>query len=456
MKSRTIRGGIVALSVALATVGLSACGGGTDSDGTTLRYWMWDSAQLPGYRQCASDFEAQNPDIHIQFEQYGWDDYWMQLTASMVAENAPDVFVNHTSRFGSYVSLGQLLDMTPYVEADKYDLTQFEDGLAGQWTSESGDARYGLPKDWDTVALFYNTQMLAEAGFTVDDVWNLEWNPADGGTYEKFLAHMTVDKNGVRGDEPGFDKSQIAVYGLGYNEAGSGYGQVQWAPYALSNGEWRWTDKNPWGRVFNYNDPAFQESIIWWRSLIEKGYMPSLAIASSGVGSLESLKSGAYASLVEGSWNLAGVATTTEIGLFNVFPTPIGPDGVRASVQNGLADSIWGGTEHPDEAWAWVSDMGTSACQDVIASKAVVFPAISSSSTIAAQAFEDLGYDADAFTVHISDGTGVTSPVVDRWAQVEAIMNPAMSSVMSFVTEPSSLTEANNQVNTVMSRDRDD
>ena len=35
-------------------------------------------------------------------------------------------------------------------------------------------------------------------------------------------------------------------------------------------------------------------------------------------------------------------------------------------------------------------------------------------------------------------------------------MNPAMSSVMSFVTEPSSLTEANNQVNTVMSRDRDD
>lgn len=119
MKSRTIRGGIVALSVALATVGLSACGGGTDSDGTTLRYWMWDSAQLPGYRQCASDFEAQNPDIHIQFEQYGWDDYWMQLTASMVAENAPDVFVNHTSRFGSYVSLGQLLDMTPYVEADK-------------------------------------------------------------------------------------------------------------------------------------------------------------------------------------------------------------------------------------------------------------------------------------------------------------------------------------------------
>ncbi|WP_341728423.1 sugar ABC transporter substrate-binding protein [Brooklawnia sp.] len=456
MKPIRVRLAAVLLSAALATTGLTACGSDSSADGVTLRYWMWDSAQMPGYRQCATDFEAQNPGVHIQLDQYGWADYWTQLTASMVAENAPDVFVNHTSRFGTYASLGQLLDMDPYAESDGYDLTQFEDGLAGQWVSQGGEQRYGLPKDWDTEALFYNTEMLAEAGYTADDVWSLEWNPDDGGTYEKFLAHMTIDKNGVRGDEPGFDKTRIAVYGTGYNEAGSGYGQVQWSPYALSNGEWRWTDTNPWGTVFNYDDPNFQTSIGWWRSLIDKGYMPSLAIASSGVGSLESLKSGAYATLIEGSWNMAGVATTTGVGQFNVIPTPIGPDGNRASVQNGLADSIWIGTEHPDEAWAWVSYMGTSACQNIIADQAVVFPAIASSSDRAAEAFKKLGYNADAFSVHITDGTAVTSPVVDRWAQVDSIMDPAMSAVLAFQADPASLTDANSRVNEMMARDRDD
>ena len=43
----------------------------------------------------------------------------------------------------------------------------------------------------------------------------MTWNPTDGGTYEKTIAHLTVDKNGKRGDEPGFDKTKVEVYGLG-------------------------------------------------------------------------------------------------------------------------------------------------------------------------------------------------------------------------------------------------
>ena len=92
-------------ATAMAVAGLAACSGnagvpGADPDQTVLHYWMWDASQLPGYRQCAADFEEQNPDIHVDLEQYGWEDYWTQITASMVAENAPDVFVDHTSQFG--------------------------------------------------------------------------------------------------------------------------------------------------------------------------------------------------------------------------------------------------------------------------------------------------------------------------------------------------------------------
>ncbi|MDN5963041.1 MAG: sugar ABC transporter substrate-binding protein [Actinomyces sp.] len=458
-RTRHVRVLALGAATAVAAAGLGACAPnsgvpGADPDQTVLRYWMWDSSQLPGHRQCAADFEDRNPDIHINLEQYGWDDYWTQITASMVAENAPDIFVDHTSQFGKYASLGQILDLQTYVDADNYDLDQFQPGLAGQWLGEDGRSRYGIPKDWDTVGVFYNTDMVRAAGYSDEDLWNLSWNPEDGGTYEKFLAHMSIDQNGVRGDEPGFDKNRVTTYGLGYNQAGSGYGQVPWSAFALSNGEWRWIDQNPWGRHFNYDDPHFQDSIGWYRSLIEKGYMPSLAQAVSGVGTLESLGSGGYATIIEGSWNVSNVLNSTQVPV-QVAPTPIGPDGHRATVMNGLADSVWVGTKHPEEAWRFIKYMGSQDCQDVIAQQAVVFPAISSSSEKAVKAFEDKGMEARAFSIQVEQRTGVTSPVVDRWAQMDSIMNPAMAAVKAFQADPSSLSAANQRVNDMMARDRE-
>ena len=57
--------------------------------------------------------------------------------------------------------------------------------------------------------------------------------------------------------------------------------------------------------------------------------------------------------------------------------------------------------------------------------------------------------------MHLEDGTGVTSPVVDRWAQLDAIMNPAMSAVLDGQADVSTLTNANKQVNEMMARDRE-
>ena len=44
----------------------------------------------------------------------------------------------------------------------------YAEGLADLWVAEDGK-RYGLPKDWDTVALFYNKKMAADAGITEEE-----------------------------------------------------------------------------------------------------------------------------------------------------------------------------------------------------------------------------------------------------------------------------------------------
>ena len=256
---------------------LSACGGGstasTEAKGE-INYWLWDANQLPAYQQCADDFTKANPDIKVKITQRGWDDYWTTLTNGFVAGNAPDVFADHLSKYPEFAAKKQLLPLDDAVNKDRVKLDIYNKGLADLWVGQDGK-RYGLPKDWDTVGLFYNKAMTDAAGITAEQMAKLDWNPKDGGSYEKAIAHLTVDKNGKRGDEAGFDKNNVAVYGLGLEASGSGQGQTQWSFLTATTG-WTHTDKNPWGTKFNYDDPKFQETIAWWAGLADKGYMPKL------------------------------------------------------------------------------------------------------------------------------------------------------------------------------------
>ena len=78
--------------------------------------------------------------------------------------------------------------------------------------------------------------MVEDGGYDATQLAGLAWNPTDGGTYEKAIAHLTVDEAGVRGDEPGFNKDRVEVYGLGLDGgAGAGVGQTQWSMYTGSN-----------------------------------------------------------------------------------------------------------------------------------------------------------------------------------------------------------------------------
>ncbi len=77
---------------------------------------------------------------------------------------------------------------------------------------------------------------------------------ACGGSYEKVIAHLTVDKAGKRGDEARFDKDNVDVYGLGLNGGGDSSGQTEWS-YLTNTTGWSHTDKNPWGTHYNYDDP---------------------------------------------------------------------------------------------------------------------------------------------------------------------------------------------------------
>ncbi len=445
MKSRTIRAGV---ALALTTLALTACGGGDGDEGGaeatgTIDYWLWDANQQPAYQQCADAFHEANPDLTVNITQRGWDDYWATLTTGFQSGEAPDVFTDHVSKYPEFVANGVLLPIDDAVEEEGVDLDAYAEGLAELWVAQDGN-RYGLPKDWDTVALFYNKKMVADAGLTEDDMANLTWNPEDGGSFEDVIAKLTVDKNGKRGDEAGFDPGNVKVFGLGIPGSGGGFGQTEWSFLTGTTG-WTHTDENPWGTAYNYDDPTFQAAIDWWAGLTKKGYAPQLE-TTVGASMNDNFGAGTSAINANGSWMIGTYAGYEGLDL-GIAPTPVGPSGQRSSMFNGLADSIFAGTDNETGAKKWVAFLGSQTCQDIVADSAVVFPAVEASVEKAQAAFADKGVDVSAFTVQVEEGTTFLAPITDHAADITAIMQPAMDAVVGLKEPASSLTKANDEVN---------
>src|SRR4051812_45018844 len=208
--SSAIRTCIAAFSVGL----LAACSGGAGSGSQgTIEYWLWDSAQQPGYQKCADAFQQANPGLRVHIAQYGWDSYWSKLTAGFIADTAPDVFTDHLAKYAQFVDLKVLRPLDELGPTADIQDSDYQPGLAQLWKGQDGH-RYGSPKDWDTIALFYDRSVLQQAGVDPATLDTLSWNPVDGGTFGKLVAHLTVDANGVRGDQPGFDKNHLKIHGL--------------------------------------------------------------------------------------------------------------------------------------------------------------------------------------------------------------------------------------------------
>lgn len=438
----------------LALTATAACGGGgTQSATGPIQYWLWDSSQQSGYQQCADNFAAQNPGLSVQISQYGWDDYWSKLTSGFIAGTAPDVFTDHLSKFAQFVDLEVIRPLDDLPATAGINDADYQEGLAELWKGQDGK-RYGAPKDWDTIAIFYNAQALRDAGVDPASLKNLDWNPQDGGSFEKLLARLTVDANGVRGDEPGFDKTRVVTHGMASDGAGgTGWGQTQWSPFTGSVG-WQATDRNPWGSRFNLDSPELQDTLRWYFGLVEKGYMPTYDEigGANRTGTDKQVQSGLAAMAINGSWQIAGFTSLTdaqgnpmEIG---IAPTPVGPSGKRASMFNGLADSVTTFSRQPENAAKWVAYLAGSECQKIIGESGVVFPARPEGTQLAIDYNNtERKLDVSAFTDQVTEKTTFQPPVTTNAADIVALLGPRMDAIYIGSEPVTALNGTNDQLN---------
>jgi len=427
----------IVLSFILAAVSV------VSAQDVTIRYMLWDTNQLPAYEECASVFEEANPGIAIEIEQLGWGDYWTAITTGFVTGDTPDVFTNHLAKYPEFVALEQLVDIEPLVERDGVDTEIYLEGLAPLWTRDG--ARYGLPKDWDTVAVVYNAEMLEAAGVAPEELNELTWNPEDGGTFEEMAARLTLDANGNNGLSDEFDAENVVQYGFLYPGSGGFAGQTEWSAFAATTG-WHHTNNGVWQEEYFYDDPNFIASIDWYFGMsLDKGYAPALAEVQ-GLGQLAMFQAGQGALALDGSWMIGSyLGSDFEVGFARL---PIGPEG-RKSMFNGLADSIWVGTDHLEESWEWVKFLGSAECQLIVGNTGVVFPATPEGVEASLGVRAEAGIDVSAFTEQALEENGTfLFPITDFGGEIATIMSETMDAIALGEAEAAdALPAANAEIN---------
>jgi multiple sugar transport system substrate-binding protein len=420
---------VLAAAAALAiTAGCSSGGGGGGTSGSTVvNWWTWDANQAQAYQLCANAFEKANPGVTVKITQYDVTDYFTKLTAGFVAGDAPDAFQNSVQYFQAYASQHQLLPLNSLISQSHLNLSQYSTGTS-EWEYTDGK-QYALPMDWATAGVYYNKTMLAKAGYTTQDADSMTWNPQNGGSLGKMIAHLTIDKNGVRGDQPGFNKSQVKVYGLGVMNSGDFIGQTSWSPLVSTLG-WVLGNTTMWPTQFNYNDPRFVETMNWVRSLSDKGYAPPFGAYTSGSGQAtvsdySLIGAGKVALTIGGSWEAPTFSKLPGVQV-GIAPTPMGPDGKRVVVSNSNGNNIWAGTKNPQLTWKWVSYQESQQCQTLAGKTGTLFPSIAESMDATTKAMASQGVDLSTWTQALKDGSVHPAEVYTNGAAMQEAMEPLL------------------------------
>ncbi len=142
----------------------------------TISMMMWgDPAELDVWNQIVADFHAAKPNITVNVEVSDWDSYWTKLKTLLAANTPPDVFAMDAPLYLDYQSRDVLLNLQPYLDQNPGML----DGVYPQTLEayKTSTGMYGLPRDFQTIVLFYNKDMFdaakvayPTASWTYDDL----------------------------------------------------------------------------------------------------------------------------------------------------------------------------------------------------------------------------------------------------------------------------------------------
>jgi multiple sugar transport system substrate-binding protein len=342
----------------IAALVLPACGGQatpTPAAGgapVELTFMMWGAPEeLAVWNQIVADFQAQKPNITVKVEVSDWTAYWEKLKTMLAASSPPDLFAMDAPLYLDYQSRGVLKNLQPYLDQnpdllkDVYPQTLEAYKLA--------DGYYGLPRDFQTIVLFYNKDMF--------DAAQVAYPTADW-TYDDLRSaakKLTLDTNSDGKIEQYGFYSDLWDMELVWSEAIWAYG-----------GDVISADHT---KTLIGESPARQAWQVFYDMMFTDKSMPDTTTAAQFGG--EPFQAGAAAMTTIGHWAVPGYNAVTF--KWDVAPMPKGPAGAATSV-NSAGFVLAQGSKHPDEAFEFIKFVLTPAGQTRLTELGFAIPVLKS------------------------------------------------------------------------------
>lgn len=160
--------------------GSSNSGGGDDAaasgDENTLTVWCWDPAfNIYAMEEAAKEYQKDHPDVTVNVVETPWDDVQTKLTTAATSGNydtLPDILLMQDNAFQKNVI--SYKDAFTDLTDSKIDFSQFAEGKTAY--SVVDGKNYGVPFDNGAVIACYRTDILEQAGYTVDDFTDITWD----------------------------------------------------------------------------------------------------------------------------------------------------------------------------------------------------------------------------------------------------------------------------------------
>jgi multiple sugar transport system substrate-binding protein len=323
--------GAVTLALAAACSGGDGGSGGSSNDKVTLSYAVWDQTQKPAMDALAAEFTKNHPNITINVQLTPWEQYWTKLKAAATGGAAPDVFWMNGPNFQLYASNGVIA-----ANPEQADMSVYPKPLVDLYTFEGKN--YGLPKDMDTVGVWFNKKLFDDAKVPY---------PADGWTWADFqstAAKLTNPGKGIFGTAAPLSSFQEYQYDT-IAQAGG---------YVIA----------PDGKTSGYADPKTIAGLKFWTDLIANKQSPDLKTMTD-TAPIQLFEAGKVAMYWGGSWDVSEF-TGNDYAKDKVQVAPLPKGEKQATIIHGVANQVGARSEHKKQAWEFVKFLGSQPAADIL------------------------------------------------------------------------------------------
>ena len=309
----------------------------------TLAYGFWDTAQEPAVDKQIASFKAAFPNITIQKQIVPWANYWTQLQTSVSGGAAFDVFWMNSASFPPYAASNALLPVSQILGGDGIAVDRLPAALVPPYAF--GGIQYGVPRDFDAIALYYNKKLFDDAGVAY---------PTAAWTWDDFRSAAEQLTN-----------TDAGIWGAGMQTSF----QENWINFVYQNN----------GELLNdgltdvvLNQPAGDEAIRYVTSFFADGLTPSIAVQQSNPVADTLFPAGQVAFIPAGSFR---AATYGALGL-DLGVAPLPSKARQATITSGVANVIWSGTSNPGAALEWVKYLHGDEAETILGQSGSTIPAL--------------------------------------------------------------------------------